>query len=331
MNHRERIEKAIQRENVDRLPVSFWRHFPVDDQNAEMLAKATIAYQEQYDFDLVKVSPSSSFCLSDWGARDIWKGHPEGTRDYLTPVINKPEDWLKLKALDPKKGRLGEQLECLRLIKSKLDPNTPFIQSIFSPLAQAKNLAGKSDLQFYLRSYPEQFQAGLEVITESTSRFIEECRKIGIDGLFYAVQYASFDLLSKEEFFKYGKKYDLRLFVQMADFWLNMLHIHGKNIMFNEINDYPAQIFNWHDRETDPDLKNGMKKTKGAVCGGVGRIETMVLGDPLKILSEIDDAILQTSGKGLILGTGCVLPQTAPWGNIFTAVEYAKSISLSNV
>ena len=331
MNHRERIERAIHREKIDRLPVSFWRHFPVDDQNAERLARATIAHQELYNFDLVKVSPSSSFCLQDWGAKDIWKGHPEGTRDYLTPVIKKPEDWLNLKVLDPKKGRLGEQLECLKLIKSKLDPNTPFIQSIFSPLAQAKNLAGKTDLQYYLRRYPEQIHAGLEVITESTSRFIEECHRIGIDGLFYAVQFASFDLLSREEFILFGKKYDAKLFPPISGFWLNMLHIHGKNIMFDEVSDYPAQIFNWHDRETDPDLRNGLQRSKGAVCGGVGRVETMVLGDPEKIHSEIDDAVYQTTGKGLILGTGCVLPQTAPMGNIFAAVEYARSLSISYV
>jgi len=331
MNHRERIESAIHREKVDRLPASFWRHFPVDDQKADLLARATIAYQEQFSFDLVKVSPSSSFCLQDWGAKDIWKGHPEGTRDYLKPVITKPADWSNLKVLDPKKGRLGEQLECLKLIKSKLDPHTPFIQSVFSPLAQAKNLAGKTDLQYYLRRYPEQFHVGLEVITESTSRFIEECHKIGIDGLFFAVQYASFDMLSKEEFILFGKKYDSKLFALMSEFWLNMLHIHGTNIMFDEVSDYPAHIFNWHDRETEPDLRNGLQRSKGAVCGGVERINSMVLGDPKKIHDEIVDAVHQTSGKGLIIGTGCVLPQTAPMGNIFAATEYARSISLNYV
>ena len=144
MNHRERIERAIHREKVDRLPVSFWRHFPVDDQNAESLARATIAYQEQFNFDLVKVSPSSSFCLQDWGAKDIWKGHPEGTRDYLTPVITKPEDWLNLNVLDPKKGRLGEQLECLKLIKSKLDPDTPIYSIHFQPIGPGKESCRKN-------------------------------------------------------------------------------------------------------------------------------------------------------------------------------------------
>ncbi len=331
MNHHERIECAIHRENVDQLPISFWRHFPVDDQNALRLAKATLTYQEQYNFDLVKVSPSSSFCLQDWGAKDVWNGHPEGTRDYLHPVITKPDDWLNLKVLDPKKSRLGEQLECLKLIKSKLKPYTPFIQSIFSPLAQAKNLAGKTELQFYIRRYPEQLHAGLEVITESTSRFIEECLKIGIDGLFFAVQYASFDLLSKEEFCSFGKKYDSQLFSLMNEFWVNMLHIHGKNIMYDEVSDYPVKIINWHDRETEPSLKIGLKKISGAVCGGLARVETMVLGDPQKINYEIDDAVKQTSGKGLIIGTGCVLPQTTPIGNIFAALEHAHSFTLDNV
>ena len=331
MNHRERLEYAIHREKADCVAVSFWRHFPVDDQSAESLAKATIAYQELFDFDLVKVSPSSSFCLQDWGAKDEWRGHPEGTRDYLEPVISNADDWVKLKVLDPKKGRLAEQLKCLRLIKSKLGSDTPFIQSIFSPLAQAKNLAGKTDLQFYLRRYPEQFAAGLEVITESTFKFIEECLKIGVDGLFYAVQYALYDLLSEGEFNTFGKTYDSKLFELIGAFKLNMLHIHGKNIMFDAVADYPMQIFNWHDRETEPNLKSGLGKTKGAVCGGVGRVETMVLGDTRKISSEINDAINQTAGKGLIIGTGCVLPQTAPIGNIFAAVEYARSKSVDDV
>ena len=327
MNHRDRIEKAIHRENVDSIPVSFWRHFPVDDQNAESLANSTFAYQELFDFDLVKVSPSSSFCLMDWGAHDIWRGNPEGTRDYLEPVIKKPEDWEKLEILDPKKGQLGEQLKCLKLIKTRINSNTPFIQSIFSPLAQAKNLAGKTDLQYYLRKYPDQFKTGLDIITKTTARFIEECLRIGIDGLFFAVQYASYDLISEDEFISFGKNFDSKLFEFFNAFWLNMLHIHGKNIMFDAVSDYPVQILNWHDRETAPDLLTGKAKSKGAVCGGVGRIETMVLDNSQKVKSEIDDAFQRTGGTGLIIGTGCVLPQTAPLGNVFTAVEYTRSLS----
>jgi len=95
LSSRDRLSVLINKEAVDQIPVAFWRHFPVDDQTPEKLAKATIDYQNIFNFDLVKVSPSSSFCLKDWGIKDEWHGDVEGTRDYLQPVINQPEDWEK--------------------------------------------------------------------------------------------------------------------------------------------------------------------------------------------------------------------------------------------
>lgn len=328
MDHRTRIERVINREKTDHPPIAFWRHFPVDDQNALSLAKSTLAFQNQFDLDLVKISPSSSFCLEDWGAIDVWRGNPEGTRDYLTPVIVNPEDWNNLKILDPNKGRLGEQLECLKIIKRNLNSDTPFIQTIFSPLAQAKNLVGKNNLQNFIRKHPDQLMAGLEVITQSTMRFIEECGHIGIDGIFYALQFASYDLVSEKEFLSFEKYFDKKLFAILENFWLNLLHVHGKNIMFDSVRDYPFQIINWHDQETEPNLRSGKNKTDHAVCGGVGRIETMVLGDAPQIIHEIDCAIDQTEGLGLIIGTGCVLPQTTPIGNIQSAVEHSRQTSI---
>src|SRR5512146_377366 len=115
--HRERIEACIKGSRLDRTPVALWRHFPVDDQSPDALAAAHVAYQRTFDFDLVKVTPASSFCLKDWGADDIWEGHPEGTRRYLKAVIHEPEDWDHLPVLDPRKGFLGAQLACLRAIR----------------------------------------------------------------------------------------------------------------------------------------------------------------------------------------------------------------------
>ncbi|MEA4909863.1 MAG: hypothetical protein VB089_19730, partial [Anaerolineaceae bacterium] len=57
----------------------------------------------------------------------------------------------------------------------------------------------------------------------------------------------------------------------------------------------------------------------GAVCGGLRRWETMVLGTPAQIRAEAEDAILSTNGTRFILGTGCVLPIVAPRGNILAA------------
>ncbi|HEX2980462.1 MAG TPA: hypothetical protein VHO48_09385, partial [Anaerolineaceae bacterium] len=110
--HRERMEAALAGQILDRPPVALWRHFPVDDQRPDTLAAAVTAFQHWYDFDFIKVTPSSSYCLYDWGAQDTWNGNPEGTREYGAPVIHQPEDWARLPRLAPTRGHLGGMLEC---------------------------------------------------------------------------------------------------------------------------------------------------------------------------------------------------------------------------
>jgi len=326
LNHRERLETILAGEKPDRTPIAFWHHLPVDDQDPDRLAAATIAFQKQFDFDLVKVSPPSSFCLKDWGAKDEWQGNYEGTRDYTQRVIQHPEDWSKLKILDPKEGYLGQQLECLKILNLEYGDKTPFIQTIFNPLSQAKNLAGKDNLPIHIRKYPEALHEGLKIIQETTTRFINETKKCGISGIFYAVQHATHQILTPEEYREFGRAYDLPLLDAASDLWVNMVHIHGSDIMFDLMADYPVQIMNWHDRETSPSLREGLEKYHGIVCGGIGRIETLVLGTPEKIREEASDAYAQTGGKRLILGTGCVLPLTTPYGNIMAARKFAEEL-----
>ena len=101
MSKRERLEAAIHGEKVDRPPVALWRHFPGDDQDPADLAASTLAFQQQYDFDFIKVTPASSFCVRDWGVEDLWQGNQEGTREYSPHPIRAPEQWFSLRPLDP--------------------------------------------------------------------------------------------------------------------------------------------------------------------------------------------------------------------------------------
>lgn len=319
LSHRLRLETALSGGAVDRPPVALWRHFPVDDQSPGSLAAATVDFQRLYDFDLVKVTPASSFCVRDWGARDEWRGASEGTRDYTHRVIQQPEDWTRLEILDPRQGFLAGQLECLRLIMAEVGGDVPVIQTIFNPLSQAKNLVGRDALLVHLRRYPEAVHAGLKIIAESTRRFIEAALETGISGIFYAVQHAQYGLLSDQEYQQFGRAYDMQVLEPAGGLWLNLLHLHGEDVMFDAFLDYPMAIINWHDRETPPSLSEAQTRYSGVVCGGLRRWETMVLGTPEQVRLEALDAIQSTGGQRFILGTGCVLPTTAPRGNILAA------------
>jgi len=300
---------------MDRPPVALWRHFPVDDQTPQGLAQSITIFQHTFDFDLVKVTPASSYCLKDWGAQDEWRGNPEGTREYTRRVILDPEDWGQLPLLNPKRGYLGAELETLRLLVQELGPEIPIIYTIFNPLSQAKNLVGGAELLVQLRRYPEALHVGLKIIAESTLRFIQVLHETGIDGIFYAIQHAQYGLLTEQEYQQFGKTYDLQVLEAAEAFKLKMLHLHGKDVMFDLAADYPVNIINWHDRETDPSLSLGLTRFSGVVCGGVSQ-DTLVYSTPDQVRSQALEAIQATGGLRVILGTGCVTPIIAPLGNI---------------
>ena len=323
LSHRERLQACIaDSPALDRPPVALWRHFPVDDQSPETLAVATLDFQRHYDFDLVKVTPASSFSLKDWGVQDAWEGHTEGTRRYTKRVIEKPQDWERLPVLDPHAApHLAGQLACLRSIRTNLDPETPVLQTVFSPLAQAKNLAAGDVLVAHLRQYPEAVLKGLATIAESTRRFVEACLEIGIDGVFYAVQHAQAGVLTFDEYKTFGLPNDLKTLEPAQSLWCNLLHLHGLNVYFDLVTQYASlfPIVNWHDRETPPTLAEAQKRFGGVVCGGVSQ-HTIVFGDSAQVRAEAQDALAQTRGRRLLLGTGCVAPVIAPHGNIQAVV-----------
>jgi uroporphyrinogen decarboxylase len=316
--HRERLQACINGESTDRPPVALWRHFPVDDQTPETLAAAVLNFQKTYDFDLVKVTPASSFCVKDWGVEDEWAGDSEGTRKYTRHAINDPRDWENLPSLEPTAPHLAGQLACLRLIRRELAEDTPVLQTIFSPLAQAKNLAGNETLISHLRLYPEAVMKGLKTIAASTQRFVEAALETGADGIFYAIQHAQAGMLTLKEYETFGLPFDLDIMQPAESAWCNLLHLHGKDIYFDLVIQYKFQIVNWHDRETYPTLKEARKNFTGVTCGGL-RQDTLVYGNQDQVRKEAQDALKQTKSQGFILGTGCVVPIIASHGNIMAA------------
>jgi len=318
--HRQRMEACLAGLLTDRPPVALWRHFPVDDQQPEKLAAATLQWQKTYDWDLVKVTPASSFCIKDWGIQDEWKGDSEGTRSYTKRAIFALEDWAQLTVLDADSPHLAAQLKCLALLRQELGPDVPLIQTVFSPLAQAKNLVGGANLLAHLRVRPDWVGRGMEIILESTRRFIRAARAAGlIDGIFYAVQHAQASLRTKDEFIEFGRSYDLQVLESARMLWLNLLHVHGENLYFNNVADYPAHVINWHDRDTPPSLAEALPRTRAVLCGGLRR-ETVAYGSAEDVHAEAMDAFDQTRGaQRLLLGTGCVVPVIAPHGNLLAA------------
>lgn len=326
MEKRERLEKTIAGEPTDRVPVALWRHWPGDDQRAADLARSTVDFQKAYDWDFVKVTPASSFCLTDYGVQDQWEGSLEGTRVYTKRVIERSLDWTGLRALDPGRGALGRQQECVRLICDELGEAIPVIQTVFSPLAQAKNLAGKETLLRHIRMQPDRVHSGLSILTDTTLRFIEALKRLPIAGIFYAIQHANYTTLSEDEYRTFGLPYDRKILDTLPTrWWLNVVHLHGDLPMFKFAPELNAQVINWHDQKSEPTLAQGKTLFAGAVCGGLAQWEHVHQGAPTTIRDAARSAIHDANGRRLILSTGCVSLITSPLSNLRAVREAAET------
>lgn len=326
MNKRERLEKTIAGETTDRVPVALWRHFPSDDQRAADLARSVVDFQKAYDWDFVKITPASSYAIGDYGVQDVWEGNIEGTRRYTRHPVQRTLDWTSLRPLDPNKGALARTLEATRMVTADLGSEVPVLQTIFSPLAQAKNLAGGEALIRHLRTEPERLRSGLNTLTENMLRFIDALRKTPVSGIFYAIQHASYAKMSEEEYASFGLPFDRKILEALPEhWWFNMIHLHGESPMFRLTADLPAQAVNWHDRETEPDIGAGKSLLRGAACGGLSRWDDVHQGTPSTIRDAARAAMEKTNRRRFILSTGCVVMTTTPWSSLRAVREAVET------
>jgi uroporphyrinogen decarboxylase len=307
-------------EDVDRVPISLWRHWPVDDETAAGLAAVMVSWQQKYDFDLVKFMPTGTYGIEDWGAETIYEPNYAGIRTVTKFGLHDVEQWPKLAQLDVTKGYLAIQNEALRLTAEALKESVPLLQTIFSPLTTARKLAGERVFTD-LRRNPELLKAGLQIIAETTARFAQESLRLGAHGIFFASQCATYQLMRESEYEEFGKHYDLIVMdaVQEAEF--NMVHAHGDDIMFDLMAGYPAQMMNWHDRLTGPTLAQAKEHFSGMLVGGVSERQTLLNGPEEAIKAEVRDAITQMDGRRLLVGPGCVFPGHVPARHVRAAIE----------
>jgi uroporphyrinogen decarboxylase len=309
----ERIHAAVARKEVDRPPVSFWRHFPDVDDDPFALAEALLAFHATYDLDFIKVMPTGVYCVEDWGCRVAYRGSLDGSRVCIDHAVKRPDDWTRVRLLDFEKGALGRELTCLReVVKGRRD-DAPVLQTVFSPLTITKKLAADERFLEDLRQRPTLIHAALDAITETMCRFVAACLGSGADGIFFATQVAASGLVTAEEHRVFAEPYDRRVLEQAANGGsFSILHVHGLDIPFDVMATYPVPAINWHDRRTPPSLKEARAVFSGAVVGGLNEVDTLRKGPEETVRAEVEDALRQTEGVGHILAPGCGFPVDVP-------------------
>jgi len=315
------------------VPVALWRHFPNDDLRAEGLAARVVEFQRKFDFDFVKVTPASGYPAEMYGAtfRAPSAGSArvrEGTRERVTFPVNALGDWDKVAPLDAKNPVFVRETTALKLIRQQIGNDTPILQTIFSPLYTAHNLAGER-MFADLRTHPDVLHRALQALTETTARFAVESLHAGADAIFFATQMATRQSFAEDEFRTFGERYDLQVLeaIRAAKADLIFLHNHGIDIYFDLLAKWPVDVVNWHDRRTAPSLKQARAvlrsaaHTNKALAGGINEWDTLAAKSRNAIIAEVRDAIAQTGGRGFILAAGCVIPVDTPEENVRAVLD----------
>jgi uroporphyrinogen decarboxylase len=329
MNKRERVEAALRGAEVDRLPISFWGHDYLREWTAEGLAHAMLDNYRAHDWDYMKVNPRASYHVEDWGAILDRSKDPNHGHKFLQAPVRYPDDWTKLRPLEPDKGVLGEMLAALRLIREELKGEIHFIMTIFSPLSVAKYLAGNQPdpVRESISGHRKALESALDTIARVYAEFALACLEAGAGGIFFATTgWASRDQLREDEYRTFGVPYDLRVleaFAGKAPF--NVLHNCGENIYFDLLAGYPVEAISWAATSPgNPALGEGRKRSGKAVMGGVDEKSTLPEGTPEDVAAEVAAAIEQTGGRGLLVAPGCSIPPRTPRANLQAAAAAAR-------
>jgi uroporphyrinogen decarboxylase len=324
MNHWDRLQSAIRAQATDCPPISLWRHWPELDQDPRALAKATVAWQRRFDFDLVRFMPANTCGIEQWGARSSYQPNPFGMRTVTRRGVVGADAWERLSRLDAQAGDMANQNTSLGMVVQALGGTVPVLQTVSSPLSTARELAGDAVFE-HMRAQPESLEVGLEILARVACDFARSALRAGASGIALVTHCASADLMTGSEYLRFGRAFDLRVLESVQDLaQFNLLHACGRSPMVDLVASYPVQIIVCEDRRVSAELA-AQHGFGGLVSGGIDERGSLVRGPESQIAAEIAAAIGPGAGARVMIAPGYALPLDAPEAHIEAAVRATRA------
>lgn len=326
LTHFERLRKAIDGAEVDHLPVSVWQHFPSADVEADSLVAATLAFQREFDCDLIKLMPSGMYSVTDYGVTSTRRPDPLfGNRVLAEGPIATLEDWDRLPGIDVRRGSLGQELAALTAICAEVGRDTPVIETVFSPLTMATKIAGPGQVAALLRD-ERRADAVLGKLAEDVVTFATAALDRGADGFFFASQQASDETEEAINVYaRFGTPYDRRILAALRDRSAFLfLHLHGAHPWLSLADELPVDAVNWEDRETGRTLAAGLASTSRAVIGGLDRMGLLRTGTPAEAALDVVKLLRDLPGTRAVIAPGCVMLQDTRRPNVAAAMSAVR-------
>lgn len=279
ITHRQRLQAALEGKLLDRPPCAMWGpHFNLEDRNVKDFTLATIQYQNNYDFDFIKVMPNGIYFTEDFGQviRPSQSYTDDTWMNTVQYAILDPHDWAKIRVPDLKKGALAREIEVVKRLCDYYKGEVPVLPTIFSNVVwMCEMTAGHFHQEVIVsqfRNSEKYAKMGMEVVAETNERLMEAFVEAGADGFFLGYQMGLYEKMGKELYEECAEKYDLRnLEAVRGKTWFNLAHLcHGDRNDTDHFMEYPVQAFNWADTHREHrSLKEMREVTDKVLVGGL--------------------------------------------------------------
>ena len=295
MDKIERVLAAIRGEPTDRIPASFWFHFPEAQRTGHAMAQAHLDYYRAADPDFLKVMNDNYYSPPDLSE------------------LARPEDWRALRPAPLSSPCFQDQLAGLREIVEAVGKETPIITTIFNPFENGDGMSGWKATE-QLKAHPEAVSEALGTVAESLSEFARACIEAGADGIFFAAHGGGTSRFTADEFNQFIRPHDLAVLraAEDAGARFNLLHICGEGLRLEAYADYPAHVVNWAPQLDNPSLAEGRRIFGRTILGGVDQRGPIVSGGRRAIEAEVRRALRTMGTKGFMIGAGCTVPSDVP-------------------
>ena len=299
MTKKERVRRALAGQPVDKVPVSFWRHFAgADSMSQKQVAQEHLKFYQQTDLDFIKI-------MSD------------GFTAPFDLDIKTPSDLRKIRPVGSEHPYVAGILERASYVNDLLGDKVDTWFNIFSPFMLLRKL-GDDQLTFLLKEDRQAVIDALQAVGETLANMVQALlRDCGCTGVFACFQGAEYNRFSTETFNEVVHPSDLMVLeAANAVGNLNFAHFCGWDGNKNDLSrwrDYPACAVNWAIYVDDLTLPEGKSYFGGRpVLGGFDNRQGKLLfaGEKADIQAEtrrlIDDYREKTgSTNGLIIGGDC--------------------------
>jgi uroporphyrinogen-III decarboxylase len=292
LSHKERVDRALAGKDVDRPPFTFYHHYKRPTAAEE--AQDHLEFHRAYKTDIVKV-------MNDFD-------YPHSTTG----------NWWELK---PLRQPYPDQLKTLEIVGKGLNGDAYFIDTLYGPYMTAmilfqsqpqyKNQAESDrvihDLHEFQLAHPDHWHTAMEAITQSTINHVQQSKALGASGALVSVFNAEKRFGSVDDYAKYTRLYDKRLFDSLSGTRLSVLHLHYlERPYLDQFTDFHAPVLQYSVKTSGIPVADFRKIYSQPFAGGVDEIDFRKLTvDEMR--SQWEQAQKQ-AGKKYIAAPGCSVP-----------------------